>query len=413
MTLRQFIIPIVALAWFAPSVATAQGSLPFPKPRQIEGLSIEERDPELDTDKPAFAGQTRAPFHKSNTAYNVTLITDKLKLPWSMQFLPDGRMLVTEKVGTMRLVDPDGRVSDPLSGVPAVSYSGDAGLLDVQLDPSFPQNHIIYFNYIRPEANDQTRMALAKATLNEAVGALDDVRVIFLANELRPKLPANNQNGRITFASDGTIFMSLGGRANLPRDSAQNLLSDLGKIIHITTDGVPIKSNPYFGQSNALPEIWSFGHRTPEGLAFDAQGRLWETEHGPRGGDELNLIQPGKNYGWPLVVHGINYNGEKFFGGLTGLPNVIEPRYYWDPVIAPASLTFYHGKMFPEWDGSALIGGLRSKILDRLTIRGDKVVAEEPLLVDLTARIRDARVAPDGAIYVLTDDTRILKITAQ
>jgi glucose/arabinose dehydrogenase len=410
--LHRYLVLTAALLCLEPTIALAQGSAPFPKPRQVEGLPIEERAPELDTDKPVFPQQTRAPFHKSKTSFKVTTVTDQLKLPWSMQFLPDGKMLVTEKVGTMRIVDPDGTMSNPLKGVPSVSYSGDAGLLDVQLDPGFAQNHIIYFNYIRPENNDQTRMALAKAVLDEPGLALTDVRVIFLANEQRTRLPANNQDGRIAIAKDGTIFLSLGGRANLPRDSAQNLMSDLGKIIHITTDGVPVKNNPFYGQSGALPEIWSYGHRTPEGLAFDAQGRLWETEHGPRGGDELNLIQPGKNYGWPLVVHGINYNGEQFYGGLTGLPNVTEPRYYWDPVIAPASITFYHGKMFPEWEGSILIGGLRSKILDRLTLKGDMVVAEEPLLADLTARIRDARVAPDGAIYVLLDDTRMLKLAA-
>ena len=386
-----------------------------PKPCLVEGLPVEVRPTELAINKPAFPGQTRAPFHKSKTNFKVTVITDKLNLPWAMQFLPDGKMLVTEKPGTMRIVSEDGTVSEPLKGVPASSYSGDAGLLDIVLDPNFASNHLIYVNYIRPMGTELTRMALTRATLDEAGLALTDSRVIFQANEERPKLPANNQNGRIVFAKDGTIFMSFGGRSELPKDSAQDPLSDLGKIVHITRDGRPVPTNPFYGKSGYLPEIYSIGHRTPEGLAFDAKGQLWETEHGPRGGDELNLIQPGKNYGWPLVVHGENYNGEWFYGGQTGLPNVVEARYYWDPVIAPGGLMFYAGKMFPEWQGNAFVPGLRAKFLDRLVIKNNKVVAEEPLLSDMDIRIRGVQAGPDGALYVLTDETpngKILKLTA-
>jgi glucose/arabinose dehydrogenase len=395
--------------------AVAGGNAFQPAPCEVEGLPIEVRPPELATDKPAFPGQTRAPYHKSKTSFKVSVVTDKLNLPWSLQFLPDGKMLVTEKPGTMRIVSQDGTVSDPLKGVPESSYSGDAGLLDVALDPDFASNHVIYFNYIRPMPGDLTRMALSKATLDEAGLALNDLRVIFQANEERPKLPANNQNGRIVFAKDGTLFMSFGGRGELPKDSAQNPLSDLGKIVHITKEGAPVKTNPFYGKSGYLPEIYSIGHRTPEGIAFDAKGQLWETEHGPRGGDELNLIKPGANYGWPLVVHGKNYNGELFYGGQTGLPNVVEARYYWDPVIAPGSLTFYHGKMFPEWEGNAFVAGLRAKFLTRLTIKDNKVVSEEPLLADMNTRIRDMHVAPDGSLYVLTDEPtngKILRISA-
>jgi glucose/arabinose dehydrogenase len=386
----------------------------MPKPCMVEGFPIETRKPELDTDAPAFPGQTRAPFRQSRTRYKVTVVTDQLKLPWSLQVLPDGKMLVTEKPGAMRIVGQNGTISPPLTGLPPISYKGDAGLLDVALDPRFARNHAIYFNYIRPEPNDQTRLVLAKAILDEATGALTDVKVIFLASEARPTNPSNNQNGRIAFARDGTLFMSLGDRSRYPyQDTAQRLDTTLGKIVHLTADGAPAKDNPFLHEPGAQPEIWAMGFRTPEGLAFDAKGRLWENENGPRGGDELNLIRKGGNYGWPKAIHGIDYSGAKINGGSPELSGSIEPRYYWDPVIAPSGLAFYHGKMFPEWEGSVLVGALRGKMLDRLVLADDRVVAEEPLLVDMNARIRDVRIAPDGAIYVLEDGKRLFKITPE
>ena len=392
----------------------AGGNAFFPKPCEVEGLPIETRKPELDVDQPTFPQQTRAPFHRSRTPYKVTVVTDQLKLPWAMQFLPDGKVLVTEKPGTMRIVAADGTVSAPISGVPTVHFLGDAGLLDVALDPAFTKNHRIYFNYIKPEDNDQSHMALARAVLDEAGLALTDVKVIFQAAELRPRNPSNNQNGRIAFAKDGTLFMSLGDRSRFPyKNTAQDPGTTLGKIVHLTTDGAPAKNNPFIGKPGYAPEIWSIGHRTPEGLAFDAKGQLWETENGPRGGDELNLIQKGGNYGWPLALHGIDYSGAKINGGAPQLAGSLEPQYYWDPVIAPSGLAFYHGKMFPEWEGNVLLGGLRGRMLDRLVLKDDKVVSEEPLLVDMNVRVRDVRVAPDGAVWVLEDGKRMIRITAQ
>ena len=428
MTKCGYLIAISAFM-FAPSFAVAQtpatcpptvqppgaisgGTAFFPPPCEIEGQPIETRIPELGFNNPSFSGQTRAPFHKSKTTFEVSVITDKLDLPWSLQFLPDGKILVTEKPGAMRIVSMDGTVSEPIKGVPEVSYLGDAGLMDVQLDPAFAQNRLIYFNYVRPERGDQTRVVLAKAKLDEEGLALNDVRVIFRVNEIRAKIPSNLANGRLLFDRDGNLFMSAGSRGivPMPRDSAQEPLSTLGKIVHITTDGAAVKGNPYYGKTGWLPEIWALGFRTPEGLTWDTKGQMWEAEHGPRGGDELNLVEKGNNYGWPLTSHGIDYNGEVIGGGQIDLPNMSEPRYYWNPSIGTACLTFYSGKMFPEWQGNAFVCALRGKMLDRLTIRNNKVVAEEPLLADMHTQIRDMRVAPDGSIFVLTNEAKTAKL---
>jgi glucose/arabinose dehydrogenase len=400
-----------------PPGAISGGTAFFPPPCQIEGQPIETRITEMGFGHPNFPEQTRAPFHKGKTSFKVAVITDKLDLPWSLQFLPNAKILVTEKPGAMRIVDRDGKVSGPIQGVPEVSFLGDAGLMDVQLDPSFAENHIIYFNYVRPERGEQTRVVLAKAKLDESSLALTDFQVIFRVNEIRSKIPSNLANGRILFAKDGTLFMSAGSRGIVPqpRDSAQEPLSTLGKIVHITTDGAAVKNNPFYGKAGWLPEIWALGFRTPEGLTWDAKGQMWEAEHGPRGGDELNLVEKGNNYGWPLTSHGIDYSGEVIGGNATGLPNMTEPRYYWNPSIGPACVTFYYGAMFPEWQGNAFVCALRGKMLDRLTIRNNKVVSEEPLLVDMQTQIRDMRVAADGSIFVLTNEAKtgkILRITA-
>jgi aldose sugar dehydrogenase len=227
-----------------------------------------------------------------------------------------------------------------------------------------------------------------------------------------PRSLMANEGGRIAIAPDGTLFVTIGDRSKSPPWTvAQRLDTHLGKVIHITADGAPAPGNPYIGKAGALPEIWSSGHRSQEGLAFDPSGRLWETENGPRGGDELNLIQPGKNYGWPTALHGIDYPGQLLNNGATEQAGTEQARYYWDPVIAPSGLAFYKGSLFPQWKNSVFVGALRGQLLDRLTLSGTKVVDEEPLLVDLHARIRDVRIGPEGAVYVLTDDTRLLKLT--
>jgi glucose/arabinose dehydrogenase len=376
---------------------------PFPLPRMFEGLPMEERPPELATDKPAFPEQTRAPYHASGVTFQVSLVTDELRLPWAMQFLPNGDLLVTEKVGGMRIVSKTGKVSAPLKGVPPVHYLGDAGLLDLALDPDFAANHTIYFCFVKPEPNDMSHLAVAKAVLDQKKLALTKVQAIWAASAMLPSMPSNDQGSRLIIAKDRTLFVAVGSRH--VEDQARKPTSELGHIIHINLDGTAAKDNPHLGQPNYLSTLWSSGHRSPEGLTFDAQGRLWESEHGPTGGDELNLIVKGADYGWPNYVHGVFPQSTA-----TGGPGVTEPVYYWDPVIATSGLMWYYGDMFPEWKGTLFEGGLRGRLISHLTLKDDKVVSEEPLLLDLKARVRDIKTAPDGSIYVALDDTRIIRL---
>jgi glucose/arabinose dehydrogenase len=390
----------------------------FPDPQTIEGQPIETRSPELASDHPVVAGETRAPYHKS-VAYNVTTITDQLKAPWSLAFLPDRKMLITEKtLGAMVIVDANGAISAPLTGVPAVAAQGQVGLLDLALDPKFASNKRFFFSYsesvkVPGSPMENSNIVLARAKLDEAAGALSDVAVIFRAKPSLPRTPAANQGGKIAIGRDGNLFMTVGDRSGSPPwDMAQRLDTDLGKMIHITPDGAPAKNNPFIGKTGALPEIWSLGHRSEEGLTIDpATGQLWEVEDGPRGGDKLLHPEAGKNYGWPVYVHGIDYPGETIADGAVDAPGTEQPVYYWDPVIAPSGLAFYKGNLFPAWKHSLFVGGLRGIMLDRLEMSGGKVVAEEPLLVDQKSRIRDVRIGPEGAVYVITDAGKLLRIS--
>ncbi|HEX5420288.1 MAG TPA: PQQ-dependent sugar dehydrogenase [Gammaproteobacteria bacterium] len=400
----------LCLAAAIPTVPLAQPR--SPEPRLVEGQPIETRPPEKADDRPSFPGQTRAPYHKS-VPIAVTTLTDKLQLPWSLAFLPDGKMLVTEKPGRMRIVDADGTLSRPLSGMPDVHFQGQVGLLDVALDLKFSTNHRLFFTYSDSVSRTNSQIVVARATLDEAAGALHDVQVIFRAKpDVANRGHGANQGGRIASDRDGSLFVTIGDRSSSPPwDVAQKLDNDLGKIVHITPDGKAAADNPFLNKPGALPEIWTYGHRSEEGLAFDSNGQLWETEHGPRGGDELNKIASGQNYGWPVIVHGIDYPGAQIGAGITEKAGMEQPRYYWDPVIAPSGLAFYTGSLFAAWKNSVFVGALRGMMLDRLTLEGDKVVAEEPLLVDQHARIRDVRIGPDGAVYVLTDGGKLLKLT--
>ena len=394
----------------------------------VDGRPIETRPPEKADNRPAFPEQTRAPYHAS-APFKVTTLIDNLPAPWSLAFLPDGKILLTERLpGSIRILDAKGALSEPVAGVRELASAGaaDIGLLDVVLDPHFATNHQIFFSFYDFVDGTNSNTYLARARLDEARCALSEAKVIFRA---RPAMPSKRlggkSGGRIAMAPDGSLFMTIGDRSDSPPwDVAQRMDTDLGKIIHVTVEGAPAPDNPFIGKPGVLPEIWALGTRSQEGLAFDPRtGRLWETEHGPRGGDELNIIEKGKNYGWPVAVRGIDYPGNAIGDGVTQKEGMEEPVYYWDPVIAPSGLAFYTGTLFPQWQGSVFVGGLRGMMLDRLTIVKDKVVAEEPLLTDLHARIRDVRVGPDGAVYVLTDSgtatvsprtpptSRLLKLT--
>jgi aldose sugar dehydrogenase len=385
-----------------------------PPPVMVDGRSIESRAPEKSDDKPAFAGQTRAPYH-ATTPVVVTTLTGKLSSPWSFAFLPDGKILITEKPGAMRVLDTSGTLSSPVRNVPAVSAIGQVGLLDLALDPGFASNSRIFFTYSEAIGDNDSQIVVARARFDEDAGALNDVSAIFRARPALPKQQAANQGGRIAIGHDGNLFVAIGDRSGSPPwNMAQKLDNHLGKIIHVTPDGAPAPDNPFIGKEGALPEIWSWGHRSEEGLTINpATGELWETEHGPRGGDELNTPEAGRNYGWPVIVHGIDYPGKTIGQGITEKSGMEQPRYYWDPVIAPSGLAFYAGNLFPQWKNSVFVGALRGRMLDRLVLSDKNVIAEEPLLVNLRSRIRDVRIGPEGAVYVLTDNGKLLKLTPQ
>jgi glucose/arabinose dehydrogenase len=357
------------------------------------------------------ADQTNAPA-APKTPITVTEVADGLENPWGMQFLADGRILVTERPGTMRIVATDGKVSEPIKGLPNVVQGGQAGLLDVLLAPDFATSGLIYFSFSEPRANSKngTSVMRAKLSLNENGGELSDGLVIF---RQEPAFSGRHHFGsRLVWNTDGTLFITTGERSS-QRDLAQDLDTHLGKVIRINADGTVPKDNPFVGQDGKRPEIWSYGHRNLQGAALNpATGTLWTTEHGAQGGDELNIPRAGKNYGWPIITWGENYGGGKIGEG-TSKSGLEQPVYYWKPSIATSGLAFYTGDLFKDWKGNVLAGGLAGAVLERLVLDGDKVVAVEKLLVDRGDRIRDVRQGPDGAVWVLTDDAdgKLLRIT--
>jgi len=322
-----------------------------------------------------------------------------LSNPWGLEFLPDGRMIVTERPGSLRIIDRNGKISEPLSGVPAVG-GGQGGLLDVALDPAFATNNIIYFSFAEPAPDGTAGTSVARAHLGAS--GLDDVRVIY---QQRPKVKGGNHFGsRIVFARDGTMWITQGERFNY-REQAQDLGSDLGKIVRVNSDGSIPRDNPFVSRAGARPEIWSYGHRNVQAAAMDpATGQLWTVEHGARGGDELNHPEAGKNYGWPVISYGRNYNGSSIGEGAVKA-GMEQPVYYWDPVIAPSGMVFYTGDKFPQWRGNIFVGGLASQALVRLVLENGVVAKEERYLHELHERIRDVRQGNDGYLYLITDSS--------
>lgn len=349
-------------------------------------------------------------FHTSAGDVRVETVAQGLVHPWSLAFLPDGRMLVTERPGRLRIAARGGALSKPLAGVPHVFAGGQGGLLDVILDRGFAQNRTIYFSYAEPY-DGGGRTAVARATLAAgATPAVTGVKVIY--RQHGPASRGNHFGGRIVQSADGTLFVT-NGEHFTDRDLAQTLDNDLGKIVRITPDGAAPNDNPFAGRAGARPEIWSYGHRNPQGLAIDpADGRLWEQEHGPKGGDEINIIRPGHNYGWPRVSYGVNYDGSPVGTGKARMEGVTDPVWYWTPSIAPSGMAFYTGDLFPAWKGNLFNGALKFQLLSRLELKGGKVVTEERMLQGLNERIRDVRQGPDGALYLLTDNSagRILRV---
>ena len=351
-----------------------------------------------------------ASFQSSAGQLDVETVAGGLVHPWGLAFLPDGRMLVTERPGRMRIVTRDGQLSAPLTGVPDVWATGQGGLLDVVLDKTFAENSTIYFCFAE-RASGGGRTAVARAKLIDANPAkLEDVKVIFRQDG--PLSTGNHYGCRIAQAPDGNLFVAMGEHF-FTRDEAQNLTNHLGKIVRIAPDGSVPKDNPFIGRDGAKPEIWSYGHRNPQSLAFNpASGVLWEIEHGPKGGDEVNIIGKGKNYGWPVIGYGIDYNGTKIHDS-NSKDGMEQPIKYWVPSISPSGMAFYNGALFPKWKGSLFTGALAGQMLVRLSLDGDKVTGEERLLQNLNERIRDVRQGPDGAVWLLTDNSagRILRVS--
>lgn len=387
------LVATIALVTFVAAVAAAQSG--------TDCAPAELRAPNAPDQKPTFPGQTRACAVASNVAFDVVVLAKGLEHPWAVEPLPGGDLLVTERPGRMRIVAASGGVGEPIQGLPAVAARGQGGLLDVALSPAFDSDRTLFWSYSEPREGGNAT-SVARGVLSADRTRVLQVRVIFRA---LPVYDGDKHFGsRLAFGPDGMLYVTLGERSDKPmRPQAQRLDSHLGKTVRITPDGGAPPDNPFAEKPGALPEIWTLGHRNVEAAGFDAQGRLWEVEHGTQGGDEVNLIVRGKNYGWPLVAYGEEYTGTPIAGAVTDRAGFERPIYYWDPVIAPSGMQFHTGDAFPAWRGSLFVGGLRSTSLVRLVLENDRVTGEEHLLADRGQRVRDVREGPDGALYVVTD----------
>jgi aldose sugar dehydrogenase len=383
-------------------------------------IPIETKPPNAEDQKPSFPQQTRTCEVKSKTVFEVTVITDKLNKPWAVEPLPNGDFLITEKAGQMRIVSAKGEIGEPLQGVlsvkqgsitedsklgglPPISARGQGGLLDVALSPNFKKDQMIFWSFSEDRA-DGSGTSVASGKLSKDRKTLEDVKVIFQA------LPAY-KNGlhfgsRIAFGKDGKLYVTTGDRFDRPnRLKVQQLDNHYGKVMRINPDGSVPKDNPFINKEGAKPEIWSLGHRNLQSAAFDSIGQLWTVEHGAKGGDELNLIKKGENYGWSIATFGEEYSGQAISDAKTQREGYVDPVYYWDPVIAPSGMQVYSGSAFPEWKENIFVGGLVSKRLVRLILKDNKVIGEEHLLTDRGKRIRDVKQGQDGFLYAVTDES--------
>ncbi|WP_316832214.1 PQQ-dependent sugar dehydrogenase [Pedobacter aquatilis] len=368
---------------------------------------VETNKPSADY-KPAFEGQTRIAGVKTSTAIDVSVLNDKLENPWAISVLPNGGFLITQKRGTMVILGADGKLSKTITGLPKVDPSGQGGLLDVTLDPDFAKNRMVYYAYSEPQ-DKGVLLAIAKGKLSASETALENQTVIYRAT---PAYTGKLQYGsRIVFDKDGNLFVSTGERSgNDIRIQAQYLNSSLGKILHLTKDGKAVPNGPFAGKADARPEIYALGLRNPDGLAINPQtGDLWEAEFGPKGGDEVNIIKPGKNYGWPIITYGTEYSGQKVGDGIQQKEGMEQPVYFWNPSISPGCIAFYNASTIPEWKGNLFVGGLGGSHIIRLVIKDNKIVGEERLLEGMGERFRDM-VEKGGAIYSVTDNGKLYKI---
>jgi len=358
---------------------------------------------------PFFSGQTRVAGVKTATSYDGRILTTNLSSPWGITTMPDGRLLITEKGGTMRIATTTGILSQPITGLPAVNSGGQGGLLGVRLDPAFSANRMVYWVFSEP-TNDGNLTSVGKGRLSANETTIENPTVIYRATPAYRGTA--HYGGRILFDRNGNLLISTGERSdNATRPLAQSLNAGLGKIVRITKEGQPAAGNPFAGQADARPEIYSWGHRNPQGLAIHpVTGDLWQTEHGPRGGDELNRVEAGKNYGWPTITYGLEYSGSAVGAAIQQREGMEQPAYYWDPVVSPSGMSFYSSDSIPEWKNNLFIGSLSGMHVVRLVITNNKITGEERLFASENQRFRDITQGTDGALYAITDAGRLYRI---
>lgn len=403
--LKPLIVLLTAICVIACNTSNSNSDNSSPANDSTRGV---ETKPPNSTYKPAFPGQTRITAVKTKAPWEGKVLTSDLKSPWGITSLPDGRFLITQKGGTMRIATADGKLGEEITGIPTVNSNGQGGLLGLALDPQFETNRMVYWCFSEPQPENHTAVAKGKLSADEK--RIENATVIYRA------MPAHNSvlhyGGRIVFDKTGNIIFSTGERSDLEtRPLAQDLKTGLGKTIRITKDGQAAPGNPFAGRSDALPELYTYGHRNVQGLAFNPEtGDLWECEFGPRGGDELNRLQPGHNYGWPIITYGLEYSGKKVGEGIQQKEGLEQPVYYWDPVLSPSGMTFYTGDNMPEWKNNLFMCGLSSQHIARLVIKDNKVTGEEMLLADEGQRFRDITNGKDGYLYAVTDQGRLYRV---
>jgi aldose sugar dehydrogenase len=408
MNKRYLILLSAAALMMASCGKQAEQSEPATDSLEVAAAPVETKEANTQY-KPAFEGQTRVGAVKTTTPYEVALLDSTLTRPWGITALPDGRFIVTEKGGTMRIASATGTMGSPLKGIPKVNSERQGGLLGICIDPAFDQNRMVYWAFSEPLAQGNVT-SVAKGKLSSDEKSMEAVKVIYRATPAYKG--ALHYGGRVLFSKEGHLYVSTGERSDLEtRPQAQDLNSGLGKVIRINTDGKPVAGNPFEGKSDARPEIFSYGHRNVQGIAFHPEtGDLWEAEFGPRGGDEVNRVEAGKNYGWPVITYGIEYAGKNIGDSIQQKAGMEQPVYYWDPVISPSGITFYNSDNIAEWKNNLFISALSGMHICRLVIENNKVVGEERLLEDQKQRFRDITQGKDGALYTITDQGRLYKI---
>jgi glucose/arabinose dehydrogenase len=383
-----------------------------PEPETPVSVTPVETNPANTNYRPAFTGQTRIGGVTTTTPYPHTVLTSSLNAPWGITSLPDGRLLITEKAGTMRIVTASGSVGGAITGIPPVNSGGQGGLLGLCIDPQFASNRMVYWVFSE-NVTGGTTTSVAKGRLSNTETTLENVTVIYRAN------PASNSTahygGRIVFDASANLLVSIGDKSNNNTRQIVKLVSTaLGKIVRITTAGAPAPGNPTFSGSGALPELYAMGLRNPQGIALHpTTGDLWQSEHGPSGGDEINRVQAGANCGWPTITYGIEYGGQAIGSGIQKQTGLEQPVYYWDPVISPSGMTFYRGNRMPEWENNLFVGALSGQHIARLIIENNRITGEERLLRSENQRFRDITQGSNEALYAITDIGRLYRIDRQ